>query len=103
VFLMGLGAATATMSAIEALTKELVKQGKVSQQEAERFARDLARRADESTKGIQGKAREQSDKAASIAGFATKSDVDRIEKDIAEIKRLLTRGAPVGDDEPYTP
>ena len=75
----------------------------MSQQEATKFAQDLARRADESTKSLQDKAGEGTNKAASFAGFATKADVARIEGEIAEIKQLLMKGAPVGDDEPYIP
>jgi polyhydroxyalkanoate synthesis regulator phasin len=103
VFLLGLGAASATKDAVESLSKDLVERGKMSQQDATKFAQDLARRADESTKGLQDKANEGSSKAASFAGFATKADVARIEGEIAEIKQLLMKGAPVGDAEPYIP
>jgi polyhydroxyalkanoate synthesis regulator phasin len=103
VFLLGLGAASATRDAVESLSKDLVERGKLSQQDASKFAQDLARRADASTKGMQDKAREGSGKAAGMAGVATKDDVARIEKDIAEIKDMLSRSAPVSSDEPYTP
>jgi polyhydroxyalkanoate synthesis regulator phasin len=103
VFLLGLGAASATKDAVESLSKDLVERGKMSQQDAQTFAQDLAHRADEATKGLQGVARDQSNKAAGMVGFATKADVARIESDIAEIKTMLMRGTPVGDDEPYTP
>ncbi len=103
VFLLGLGAASATKDAVESLSKDLVERGKMSQQDATKFAQDLARRADESTKGLQDKAGEGTTKAAGFAGFATKADVARIEGEIAEIKQLLMKGAPVGDAEPYIP
>jgi polyhydroxyalkanoate synthesis regulator phasin len=103
VFLLGLGAASATRDAAESLSKDLVERGKMSQQEATKFAQDLARRADESTKKLQETASEGSNKAASFAGFATKADVARIEGEIAEIKQLLMKGSPVGDAEPYIP
>jgi polyhydroxyalkanoate synthesis regulator phasin len=103
VFLLGLGAASATRTAVESLSKDLVERGKMSQQEATKFAQDLARRADESTKKLQDTASEGSNKAASFAGFATKADVARIEGEIAEIKQLLVKGSPVGDAEPYIP
>ncbi len=103
VFLLGLGAASATKDAVESLSKDLVERGKMSQQDATKFAQDLARRADESTKGLQDKANEGTTKAAGFAGFATKADVARIEGEIAEIKQLLMKGAPVGDSEPYIP
>ncbi len=103
VFLLGLGAASATKDAVESLSKDLVERGKMSQQEATKFAQDLARRADESTKKLQDTASEGSNKAAGVIGFATKADVARIEGEIAEIKRLLLKGSPVGDAEPYIP
>ena len=103
VFLLGLGAASATRSAVESLSRDLVERGKMTQQEAAKFAQDLARRADESTKGLQDKAREGSGRAATMAGVATKDDVARIEQDIADIKEMLSRSAPIGSDEPYTP
>jgi polyhydroxyalkanoate synthesis regulator phasin len=103
VFLLGLGAASATKDAVESLSKDLVERGKMSQQEATKFAQDLARRADESTKGLQDKANEGTSRAASFAGFATKADVSRIEGEIAEIKQLLLKASPVSDTEPYIP
>lgn len=103
VFLLGLGAASATKSAVESLSKDLVERGKMSQQEATKFAQDLARRADESTKKLQDTASEGSNKAAGMIGFATKADVARIEGEIAEIKQLLMKASPVSDNEPYIP
>ncbi len=103
VFLLGLGAASATRSAAESLSKDLVERGKISQQEATKFAQDLARRADESTKKLQDTATEGTGRAASMVGFATKADIARLEGEIAEIKQLLMKGAPVSDTEPYIP
>ncbi len=103
VFLLGLGAASATRSGIESLSKDLVERGKMSQQEAQKFAQDLARRADESTKKLQDTASKGTSQAAGVVGFATKADISRLEGEIAEIKQLLMKGSPVGDDEPYVP
>ncbi len=103
VFLLGLGAASATRDAVESLSKDLVERGKISQKDAQKFAQDLARRADESTKGLQKTATESSRKATGMIGFATKDDIRRLEDEIAEIKRLLMKSAPVGDTEPYIP
>ncbi len=103
VFLLGLGAASATRTAVESLSKDLVERGKMSQQEATKFAQDLARRADESTKKMQETATDGTRTAAGMVGFATKADISRIEGEIAEIKQLLMKSAPVGDNEPYIP
>ena len=103
VFLLGLGAASATRSAVESLSNDLVERGKMSQQDATKFAQDLARRADESTKKLQETATDSSRTAAGMVGFATKADISRLEGELAEIKQLLMKSAPVGDNEPYIP
>lgn len=103
VFLLGLSAASATKDAVESLSKDLVERGKMSQKDAQKLAQDLARRADATTKGLQDRASESSRKATSVIGFATKDDISRLEGEIAEIKRLLLKGEPVGDSEPFIP
>jgi len=90
-FLLGLGAATATANAVQGVTKTLVDQGRMTQEQASKFGQDLARRADQQTKSIQAAATGTGQRAAGAVGFATKEDIARLEGEIDVIKDILAR------------
>ena len=96
-FLMGIGAMEITKDKLTGLTDELVEKGKISDSEAKKVASRMSEIADEQQAVIRKTVAKETDKVMSTSGMATKSDVDSLKAEIAELKAMIAKGSGTGD------
>ena len=90
-FLMGIGVMEITKEKVSGLTDELVERGKLSDSEAKKVAERMGAIADEQQEAIRKTVVNETDKVMKTSGMATKSDVDSLKAEIAELKAMLAR------------
>ena len=90
-FLMGIGVMEITKEKVSGLTDELVERGKMSDSEAKKVGERMGAIADEQQEAIRKTVIKETDKVMSTSGMATKSDVDSLKAEIAELKAMLAR------------
>ena len=96
-FLMGIGVLEITKEKVTGLTDELVERGKMSDSEAKKVAERMGTIADEQQDAIRKTVVKETDKVMATSGMATKSDVDSLKAEIAELKAMLAKQAGSGD------
>ncbi len=89
-FLAGLGAMTITKEKAEQIFDEYVKKGQAQRENKNGFVHDLLGTAEKNRAEMGKLISEHLKKAISAAHFATKEDMERIEKKLDEI--LATKG-----------
>jgi polyhydroxyalkanoate synthesis regulator phasin len=99
-FLMGIGVMEITKEKVSGLTDELVEKGKMSDSEAKKVAERMGAMADEQQEAIRKTVINETDKVMKTSGMATKSDVDSLRAEIAELKAMLAKQAGSGDAAP---
>jgi len=99
-FLMGIGVMEITKEKVSGLTDELVERGKMSDSEAKKVGERMGAIADEQQEAIRKTVIKETDKVMSTSGMATKSDVDSLKAEIAELKAMLAKGHGSTDDAP---
>jgi len=85
----GMGAASLTKEKIDEFSRELIKVGKLSEQEGEKLVNDLRKKADESKESLRQQTELMVEAALQRMQLAKLSDVERLEGEIAELRKEL--------------
>jgi polyhydroxyalkanoate synthesis regulator phasin len=95
-FYLGLGALEVTREQVVKFTGDLVDRGKMSQSDAKKVADDFADMAKKQQAAMRKTVETETDRVMKASGVATKSDVDALKDEIAELKAMLAAkaGAP---------
>jgi polyhydroxyalkanoate synthesis regulator phasin len=99
-FLMGIGVMEITRDKVAGLTEELVARGKMSDSEAKKVAERMGTMAGEQQEAIRKTVVTETDKVMKTSGMATKSDVDSLRAEIAELKAMLAKEHAGAGDAP---
>ena len=85
--LTGMGAASLTKEKIDDFSRELINAGKLSEQEGEKLAQEMRRRADESKESL----KQQIDRVVAVTlqgmQIAKQSDIDRLQEEISLLRQ----------------
>ncbi len=92
-FFLGLGALEVTREQVTKFTGDLVDRGKMSQGDAKKVADDMTQMAKKQQEAVRSVVTKETDRAMKASGVATKSDVDSLREEIAELKKLLAAQA----------
>jgi polyhydroxyalkanoate synthesis regulator phasin len=85
--LIGIGLASLTVDKAEALVKELVKKGDVSEKEGKDLVEDLLKKSEEAKKDTEAKMQEMVRKALDKLNVATKSELAKLEERIKKLEQ----------------
>jgi polyhydroxyalkanoate synthesis regulator phasin len=88
-FYLGLGALEVTREQVVKFTGDLVDRGKMSQSDAKKVADDFADMAKKQQATMRKTVETETDRVMKASGVATKSDVDALKEEIAELKAML--------------
>ncbi len=91
--MLGVGLAVKTKDEVEKMAKDLIHQGKMSEQEGRHFMDDLFKRYDESKKVLEDKVEKLVEKSMKKAGFARQTEVETLKKELQEVKEKLKETA----------
>jgi len=91
--MLGVGLAVKTKDEVEKMAKDLINQGKMSEQEGRHFMDDLFKRYDESKKVMEDKVENLVESSMKKAGFARQSEVETLKKELQELKEKLKETA----------
>ncbi len=89
--LLGVGLAAFSKEKVEAVAKELVQKGEVTEQEGKEFISELLDKSDEARKEFEAKIENMVKGILNKMEIATKEDLSRIEKRITEIEALCRK------------
>jgi polyhydroxyalkanoate synthesis regulator phasin len=92
-FFLGLGALEVTREQVTKFTGDLVDRGKMSQSDAKKVADDFAEMAKKQQDTMRKTVEKETDRVMKASGVATKSDVDALKEEIADLKAMLSKGA----------
>jgi polyhydroxyalkanoate synthesis regulator phasin len=85
----GMGAASLTKEKIDEFSRELINVGKLSEQEGEKLVNDLRKKADESKESLRQQTELMVEAALQRMQLAKLSDVERLEGEIADLRKEL--------------
>lgn len=85
----GMGAASLTKEKIDEFSRELINVGKLSEQEGEKLVNDLRKKADESKESLRQQTEFMVEAALQRMQLAKLSDVERLEGEIADLRKEL--------------
>jgi len=94
-FLMGVGAAVFAKDKAEDLAEELVRRGRMTQEDSESFVGRIAHEADEMTSSAKKTIEAETTKAVEGMGLASKADIERLEAELSELKELIASLRPI--------
>jgi polyhydroxyalkanoate synthesis regulator phasin len=81
-----------TQQRAERVIKNLVKQGEVAAERAEKAVDELLKRSEQNRDAIAAIVRNETEKAVGRLGLARQRDVERLERKIAQLERQATSG-----------
>lgn len=87
--LTGVGLASLTVEKADALVKELIKKGEMSEKEGKDLADDLMKKSEQAGKDLEKKMGELVHKALAKLDVAMKADVAALEKRIKDLEAQL--------------
>jgi len=85
---MGIGITLMTKDKIEELTKEIVKEGKLSEEEGKKLVEDLLKQADEARNDLEGRVEKLVRSALEKLDIPSRAEVGKLQ---ARIKKLETQ------------
>ena len=85
----GIGVAVKTKEEIEAFAKEVINQGKMSEQEGRRFVDDLFKRYEDSKKFLEEKVEKLVQDILKKSDIATRKELDALKQEVRELKEKL--------------
>lgn len=88
-FLMGIGVLEMTREKTGEVADDLIERGKMSKSDAKRVADRIGEVAEEQQQSIRAVVAKETDRAMRTTGVATKSDLDELKAEIAELKALI--------------
>ena len=86
--LMGIGITSMTKDKIEELTKEIVKEGNLSEEEGKKLVEDLLKQSDEARKDLESRVEKLVKSALKKLDIPSRADVGKLQ---ARIKKLETQ------------
>jgi polyhydroxyalkanoate synthesis regulator phasin len=92
-FFLGLGALEVTREQVTKFTGDLVDRGKMSQSDAKKVADDFSEMAKKQQETVRKTVEKETDRVMKASGVATKSDVDALKEEIADLKAMLSKDA----------
>ncbi|MGD8522678.1 MAG: hypothetical protein PVF56_16140 [Desulfobacterales bacterium] len=87
--LAGIGLALRTWDEVEAVAKEFVDKGKMSEKEGSRFLKDLQKKYEESQKKLEARVEQSVKEFLKKANVATSDDLKALKKEIRELKKMV--------------
>ena len=99
-FLMGIGVLDMTREKAEGFASDLIERGKMSQSDAKKVADRVSEIAETQQEAVRKTVANETEKVMKTSGLATKSEVDELKAQIAELKTMLANqaGAPADDE-----
>lgn len=88
-FLMGIGMLEFTRDKANEMADELIERGKMSQSEAKHVADRISEVATKQQETFRSTVASETDRAMKNAGVATKSEIELLRTEIAELKALI--------------
>lgn len=85
------GLTTLTKGNAERIVKQLVKQGEAAAENATELVEDLLERQRTNREGVQAFVRSETLRAVKALGLATSDEVERLQKQVADLKRELAK------------
>lgn len=95
-FMLGIGVLEMTRDKTQGLAKDLIDRGRVSDSEAKRVADKLGTIAEEQQAALRKTVAVETEKAMATGGVATKSEIDGLRDEIAELKSMIAQMQPTG-------
>ncbi len=92
-FLLGLGVLQVTREKTTELANDLIEKGRVSQSDAKQVADKIGAMARESQENMRQTVAAETEKAIKASGGVTRKDLDELQAQIAELKKLLASEA----------
>ncbi len=93
--LTGVGLAVVTKEKAEAMARELVKKGEISEKEGKEFVEEVLNKSDEARRDFEKKVEQNVQKAVTKLNFATKKEMDKLVARVA----ALEIGEAAGDEK----
>ena len=92
-FLMGIGVLDMTREKAEGFASDLIERGKLSQSDAKKVADRVSEIAETQQEAVRKTVANETEKVMKTSGLATKTEVDELKAQIAELKTLLANQA----------
>ena len=89
-FLLGLGVLEMTKEKTQEFAGELIEKGRLSQSDAKKVADKFSELADEQQRTLRKTVASETDKVLKTSGVATKTEMDELKAQIAELKEMLS-------------
>jgi len=104
-FLMGIGVLDVTREKAEGFAADLIERGKMSQSDAKKVADRVSEIAENQQDAVRKTVGPEIEKVMKTSGVATKSEVDELKAQIAELKSMLANqaGGAADNDEVVPP
>jgi polyhydroxyalkanoate synthesis regulator phasin len=104
-FLMGIGVLDVTREKAEGFAAELIERGKVSTGDAKKVADRVTEIAETQQEAVRKTVGPEIEKVMKTSGVATKTEVDELKAQIAELKAMLSNqaGGAAANDEVAPP
>lgn len=84
---LGAGVVALTQEKAEKIVKELVKKGKIGEKESKAFIRRLVKKGAQESKNLKAEVAKIAREVVNHLNLATKDEVRRLEREIAELKK----------------
>lgn len=88
--LTGIGMISLTKDKVDEIAKDFIDKGKMSEQEGEKLVQELMEKSDESKEELKKQIETMVNKAMGKMDIASKSDIDHIKQELADIKRKIS-------------
>ena len=102
-FLMGIGVLDMTREKAEGFASDLIERGKMSQGDAKKVADRVSEIAETQQEMVRKTVANETEKVMKTSGLATKSEVDELKAQIAELKSMLAGQAGAAADDEVIP
>jgi len=97
--LAGIGLALKTWDEVEAVAKEMVKKGELSETEGRRFLEDLQKRYDEVQKKLEARVEQTVREFLKKADVVTGDELKALKKEVHQLKKMINSDAETASRE----
>lgn len=99
-FLLGIGVLEMTKEKSQLFANELIERGKLSHSEGKRVAEKLGSIAEEQQEHLRKTVAKETEKVMASGGVATRSEVESLRDEIAELKAMIASLKPGAPQDP---